>query len=202
MALQSGDQKQMFIGYNLLSKPRSSWTLLVLRLVAFIATAAATIVMSLNKQTKTFVVATIGTTPVNLTLTAKFQHTPAFVFFVIANGLVSFHNLVMIMVDLFGSKIDYKGLRFAMIAILDMLNVALVSGGANAAAFMAELGKNGNSHARWDKICDRFGTFCDRGGGALIASFAALALMLIITVMSILKLVKSHNAHINNVLPN
>ena len=65
--------------------------------------------------------------------------------------------------------------------------MALVSGGANAAAFMAELGKNGNSHARWDKICDKFGTFCDRGGGALIASFTALALMLLISVISILK---------------
>ncbi|XWS20732.1 hypothetical protein CRYUN_Cryun31cG0127700 [Craigia yunnanensis] len=196
MALQSGD-KPMFIGYNIWSKPKSSWTLLGLRLLALLATTAATLVMVLNKQTKTFVVATIGTTPVTLSLTAKFQNTPAFVFFVIANGLVSINNLLMIMVDLFGSKFDYKGLRFAMIAILDMLNVALVSGGANAAVFMAELGKNGNSHARWDKICDKFGTFCDRGGGALIASFVALALMLLISVMSILKLQKSHNAHIN-----
>ncbi|XVF26316.1 hypothetical protein REPUB_Repub14bG0005800 [Reevesia pubescens] len=195
MALQNG-KKPIFLW----SKPKSSWAILGLRLLALLATAAATLVMVLNKQTKTFVVATIGTTPLNLTLTAKFQHTPAFVFFVIANGLVSIHNLVMIMVDLLGSKFDYKGLRFAMIAILDMLNVALVSGGANAAAFMAELGKNGNSHARWDKICDKFGTFCDRGGGALIASFVALALMLIISAISILKLLKSHNAHI--VLPN
>ena len=65
--------------------------------------------------------------------------------------------------------------------------MALVSGGANAAVYMAELGKNGNSHARWDKICDKFGTFCDRGGQALIASFTALALMLLISVISTLK---------------
>ncbi|EOY25563.1 Casparian strip membrane protein domain - like 10 [Theobroma cacao] len=194
MAPQSGTEKPMF-GYGSISckaKSRWSWTMVGLRLLAFLATAAAAVVMLLNKQTKTFVIATVGTTPVNLTLTAKFQHTPAFVFFVVANGLASIHNLLMVMVDLFGSKVDYKGLRFAMIAILDMLNVALVSGGANAAAFMAELGKNGNSHARWDKICDRFGRFCDRGGGALIASFVALALMLIISVISIVKVLKSN----------
>ncbi|XVF23074.1 hypothetical protein REPUB_Repub13aG0006600 [Reevesia pubescens] len=191
MAIHSGE-KPMFIS----SKPKCSRTLLGLRILAFLATAAATLVMLLNKQTKTFVVATIGTTPIKVTLTAKFQHTPAFVFFVIANGLVSFHNLLMIMVELFLRKFNYKGLRFALIAILDMLNVALVSGGANAAAFMAALGKNGNSHAKWDKICDKFGTFCDRSGGALIASFAALALILLISVISILKLLKSHNAHI------
>ena len=78
MALQSGD-KPMLIGYDIWSKPKSSWTLLGLRLLAFLATTAATLVMVLNKQTKTFVVTTIGTTPVNLSLTAKFQHTPAFV---------------------------------------------------------------------------------------------------------------------------
>lgn len=39
----------------------------------------------------------------------------------IANGLVSFHNLVMISVNLFGKKLDYKGLRLAMIAIFDLV---------------------------------------------------------------------------------
>ncbi|OMO73793.1 hypothetical protein COLO4_26866 [Corchorus olitorius] len=193
MALQSGDnEKPISFGYNSMSwKPKSgsNWTLLGLRLLAALAAAAATLVMALNKETKTFVVATIGTTPVNLTLTAKFQHTPAFVFFVIANTMASFHNLVMIIVDFLGTKFEHKGhLRYLIPAILDMLNVALVSGGANAAAFMAEVGKNGNSHARWDKICDKFDKFCDHGAGALIASFVALALMLIISVISILKL--------------
>ncbi|XP_021298390.1 CASP-like protein 1B2 [Herrania umbratica] len=193
MAPQSGTEKPMFAYSSITCQAKSgwSWTLVGLRLLAFLATAAAAVVMLLNKQTKTLVIATVGTTPVKLTLTAKFHHTPAFVFFVVANGLASIHNLLMLMVDLFGSKVDYKGLRFAMIAILDMLNVTLVSGGANAALFMAELGKNGNSHARWDKICDKFGRFCHRGGGALIASFAALALMLVISVISIVKVLKS-----------
>lgn len=129
--------------------------LLLLRLVAFLATASATIVMALNKQTNTLVVATIGNTPVKATLTAKFQHTPAFVlvsfssttwlcswpnlplqiwiynlhffffdtfrFFVIANGMASVHSLTVIVVEIFGHKIDYKGLRLAIIAILDMV---------------------------------------------------------------------------------
>ncbi|XP_038995631.1 CASP-like protein 1B2 [Hibiscus syriacus] len=193
MGLQSGEKLAMFKW----SYPRNRWSLVVLRLLAFLAAAAATLVMVLNKQTKTFVVATIGTTPLKLALNAKFHHTPAFVFFVIANGLVSIHNLVMIMADLLRSKFDYKGFRFPMVAILDMLNLALLSGGANAAVFMAELGKNGNSHARWDKICDKFEAYCDRGAGALVASFIALAFMLLISFISILKLV-SPSSHISN----
>lgn len=60
------------------TKPKG-WVVLVLRLLALAATASATIVMGLNKETKTFVVATVGTTPIKATFSAKFQHTPAFV---------------------------------------------------------------------------------------------------------------------------
>ncbi|KAE7996003.1 hypothetical protein FH972_000752 [Carpinus fangiana] len=177
------------VGFSSLKgKKKGYWLLLLLRLVAFMATASATIVMALNKQTNTFVVATIGNTPLKATLTAKFQHTPAFVFFVVANGMVSLHSLTMILVELFGHKIDYKGLRLAIIAILDMITVVLASAGDGAAAFMAEVGKNGNSHARWNKICDKFHTFCDHGTGALLASFIGLVLLLIINVISITKL--------------
>ncbi|KAF3964084.1 hypothetical protein CMV_011588 [Castanea mollissima] len=154
--------------------------LLLLRLVAFLATASATIVMALNKQTNSLVVATIGNNPIKATLTAKFQHTPAFVFFVVANGMASFHNWLILVLEIVGHKIDYKGLRLAIIAIFDMLIVVLAAAGDGAAVFMAELGKNGNSHARWNKICDKFQTFCDHGSGALIASFIGLLLLLII----------------------
>ncbi|KAK4588902.1 hypothetical protein RGQ29_019778 [Quercus rubra] len=162
--------------------------LLLLRLVAFMATASATIVMALNKQTIALVVATVGNNPIKASLTAKFQHTPAFVFFVVANSMASFHNLLILVVEIVGHKIDYKGLRLAIIAILDMLIVVLAAAGDGAAVFMAELGKHGNSHARWNKICDKFQTFCDHGSGALIASFIGLILLLIINIISIAKL--------------
>ncbi|KAK0579229.1 hypothetical protein LWI29_023145 [Acer saccharum] len=180
---------------------KKDWVVLVLRVVAFLATAAATLVMALNKQTITLVVATIGNTPIKASLTAKFQHTPAFVFFVVANSMVSFHNLLMIAVNIFAHKFDYKGLGLVTVAILDMANVGLVSGGVNAAVFMAELGKNGNDHARWNKICDKFESFCNQGAGALIASFIGLALMLIISSISITKLVKLKSTHLQLAQP-
>lgn len=66
--------------------------------------------------------------------------------------------------------------------------VAVVAAGASSAAFMAELGKNGNSHAKWNKICDKFERFCHHGGGALIPSFIALLLFLLISAISIITL--------------
>lgn len=59
--------------------PPKDWILSMLRMTSFLATAVATVVMALNKETKTLVVATIGNNPVTANITAKFQHNPAFV---------------------------------------------------------------------------------------------------------------------------
>ncbi|XP_050221303.1 CASP-like protein 1B1 [Mercurialis annua] len=192
MALENGEKLDQAADSSsaaaLKPKNYTSWVVLLLRVIAFSGTTAATVAMATNKQTKSFTVATIGTTPIQASLTAKFQHTPAFVFFVIANGMASVHNLVMMALQIFAHKFDYKRLHHVTIAILDMLTVGLISGGVNAAVFMAELGKNGNSHAKWNQICDKFERYCSQGGAAIIASFIGLLFMLIITIISILKL--------------
>ncbi|XP_022142567.1 CASP-like protein 1B2 [Momordica charantia] len=173
------------------AKARNSrWGLVAVRLVASFATASATLVMALNKETKSVVVATIGTAPLTATVAARFHHTPAFVFFVIANGMATLHNWIMIALDIFGPNLHFHGFRLPIIAILDMATVALASAGDGAATFMAALGKNGNKHARWNKICDKFSTYCDHGAGALIASFVGLCLLLLIDVISIVKVLK------------
>ncbi|CAI0393650.1 unnamed protein product [Linum tenue] len=176
------------MGEEEVGQKRQKAVVLVLRAAAFLATAAATIVMALNKETRTFVVATVGTTPVTASITAKFQQTPANVFFVIANAMASNHNLMMIGSDLLG--LDYRGFKLPLVAILDMLNAALLSAGVHGAAFMAQLAKNGNSHARWNEICDKFQGYCNRGGIAILASYVGLLVTLGITVVSIVKLLK------------
>lgn len=51
------------------------WGLVLVRLVASFATASATLVMALNKESKSVVVATVGTAPLTATISARFQHT-------------------------------------------------------------------------------------------------------------------------------
>ncbi|KAL2343138.1 hypothetical protein Fmac_004423 [Flemingia macrophylla] len=190
MASENGEKLDLSFNAAPDPKPRKEWVLLSLRVISFLATSSATLVMALNKQTKNLVVATIGTTPVTIPLTAKFNHTPAFIFFVIVNAIASVYNLVVIAVDILGPQYDYKGLRLGLIAILDVMIMALAATGDGAATFMAELGRNGNSHARWEKICDKFEAYCNRGGAALVASFIGIILLLVVTVMSITKLLK------------
>lgn len=83
MASTEGGEKLEVGGEQLPVRSRTSkvdLVILLLRVLAFLATLAATLIMALNKQTKTIVVATIGTVPIQATITAKFQHTPAFVY--------------------------------------------------------------------------------------------------------------------------
>ncbi|XP_058100910.1 CASP-like protein 1B1 [Magnolia sinica] len=180
-----------FDGSCLVVKAKASeWPFVVLRVLAICATLSATLVMALNKQSKTMVVALVGNTPITGTVTAKFQQTPAFVFFVIANAIASFHNISLLLLRLYGSKLQIKGLGL-LVTISDMMMVSLVSAAAAGAAAMAELGKNGNTHARWNKICDRFETFCDHGGGALIASFISVGLLMALNALSTVALYKN-----------
>ncbi|XXG68474.1 hypothetical protein AAC387_Pa06g1554 [Persea americana] len=191
MAVENGGSLENGSGKKPKAKSSEEMLLIVLRLLALGATFSATLVMALNKETKTVVVPLGGSNSISATLSAKFQHTPAFVLFVIANSIASLHNLSLLLLRLFGKKFeDIKGLGL-LITISDMVMVALVSGGAAAAASMAELGKNGNSHARWNKICDKFDAYCDRGGGALIASFAGVGLLMVLNGLSTVNLYKN-----------
>ncbi|RWR88705.1 CASP-like protein 1B2 [Cinnamomum micranthum f. kanehirae] len=195
MAVENGGSLENGSGKKPIAKSPEKIMLIVLRLLALGATFSATLVMALNKETKSIVVPLGGSNSISATLTAKFQHTPAFVFFVIANSIASFHNLSLLLLRLFGKKFeDIKGLGL-LITISDMVMVALVSGGAAAAASMAELGKNGNSHARWNKICDKFDAYCDRGGGALIASFAGVGLLMVLNALATVNLYKNPATH-------
>ncbi|KAL2930683.1 CASP-like protein 1B1 [Bienertia sinuspersici] len=68
------------VGYNSLGKSvrgNKNMATVLPRVVCLLATLAATIVMVLNKETKTIVVATIGTSSIKATLSAKWQNTPA-----------------------------------------------------------------------------------------------------------------------------
>lgn len=72
---------------------------------------------------------------------------------------------------------------FSLLSLAQVIMVMLATG-AGTAASMAYLGKNGNLHARWNPICDKFGSFCSRGGVALVSSFIGVALMLTLSLLS------------------
>ncbi|KAK1426474.1 hypothetical protein QVD17_15148 [Tagetes erecta] len=145
---------------------RVTTIVILLRVLALFATATATIVMALNKETHTFAVATIGNTPVKLAITAKFQHMPANLMFVIANGVATLHSLLMI-------------------TIMCFVMIAAVCGAATTVAFIGELARHGNAHARWNKVCDNFERYCDQASGAMLASYIGVLFLMLVNVINV-----------------
>jgi uncharacterized protein (TIGR01569 family) len=61
----------------------------------------------------------------------------------------------------------------------------VLTGAVAATGALAEVGKNGNTHAGWLPICGQVHAYCSRVSGALIAGFAALVLYFLIIMYSL-----------------
>lgn len=66
--------------------------------------------------------------------------------------------------------------------------IAVISGAATAVAFMGELARNGNSHARWNKVCDNFERFCDHASGAMLASYIGIFFLMLVNIFNVFEL--------------
>ncbi|XP_077210192.1 CASP-like protein 1F1 [Tasmannia lanceolata] len=150
-----------------------------LRIVAFLATLAATILMATNKQT----IHLFG-----FRLDAKFSYDPTFKFFVGGNAIACFYTLLSLpFVFTLNSQGSNPGSYF-FVFLLDLIMLGLVIASAAAATSVSYVGKYGNSHIGWTAICDKFGKFCNKGEGALVCSYAGFILFFILTVLSAKKL--------------
>ena len=63
------------------------------------------------------------------------------------------------------------------------------AGGASAAAIVY-LAHNGNQDSNWLAICNQFGDFCAQTSSAVVSSFVAVVVLVLLVVMSALSLGK------------
>ena len=66
---------------------------------------------------------------------------------------------------------------------------------AGAAAAVVSLAHSGNSSTNWLAVCNQFGDFCQQASGAVVGSFAAVLLFLLLILFSALSLKNSHWDH-------
>lgn len=62
--------------------------------------------------------------------------------------------------------------------------IAFTTAAAAAAAAIVYLAHNGNDTTQWTAICQQFGDFCQRISGAVVASFIAAFIFIILVVLS------------------
>ncbi|MED6182280.1 hypothetical protein PIB30_027119 [Stylosanthes scabra] len=161
---------------------------LVVRVLALILTVAATIVTATNKQTKVVPLKVFDSLPpVNLPVTAKWHYLSAVLYFLVTNAISCAYAAVSLLLTAANKGGKSKSLRI-LIFVLDAFMVALLFSGVGAASAVGILGYKGNSHVRWNKVCNVFGKFCHQMiasiGLSLLGSLAFLLLVMIPVISS------------------
>ncbi|KAF5481283.1 hypothetical protein F2P56_001950 [Juglans regia] len=155
---------------KLSSMAKTEWLcLLLVRLLALGATLSAAIVMATSHEKASFFA---------LSFEAKYDNTPAFKYFVIAEAVASVYGFLVLF-------LPSKGPLWRLVIALDVVFTMLLTSSISAALAIAQVGKKGNSSAGWLPICDQVHKYCDQVKGALIAGFIGAIIYLLLLLYSI-----------------
>ncbi|KAL0922027.1 hypothetical protein M5K25_005986 [Dendrobium thyrsiflorum] len=149
---------------------------LILRILLFVKTLAAIIVMVTSKQKKELFPAA------HLVVVAKFDHSSAFIYFVVVMSVACLYSLVTALRSAIRHYSHSRTLFFT--AFFDALIFGVVASAVGAAASIAYVGAKGNPHVGWSKICNMFDKFCKHIGGSLILSVSASITLIFLMMIS------------------
>ncbi|CAA7031325.1 unnamed protein product [Microthlaspi erraticum] len=157
----------------------------ILRIIAFFNTISSAIIMATTNETLPFFTQFIR-------FRAEYNDLPALTFFVVANAVVSGYlilSLALACVHMVKSKTQNSRI---LLIVLDVAMLGLLTAGASSAAAIVYLAHNGNNKTNWFAICQQFNSFCERISGSLIGSFIAVALLIILILLSAIALSRRH----------
>ncbi|KAK9059946.1 hypothetical protein SSX86_020650 [Deinandra increscens subsp. villosa] len=151
----------------------------VLRVILFVTALVAMIVMVTSKQTKLVPVAP----GMAINMVANFDQSPAFIYYVAALSVACLYSIitsVLSILSLVNVKRGSTKLLFHF-AILDVLLLSILASATGAAGAVGYIGYKGNSHTRWNKVCNVFGSFCGHIAGSVTVSLLpSIALVLLV----------------------
>ncbi|KAL9235422.1 hypothetical protein vseg_010180 [Gypsophila vaccaria] len=149
----------------------------ILRIAGIVAALAAAITMGTTNQTLNFFTQFFQ-------FRARYYDLPAFSFFVAANAVASAYLVLSMPFSLVTIvRPQATGVKFLLL-VLDTVALALTTAGAGAATAIVYLAHQGNTKTNWVAICQQFGSFCQRVSGAVVASFIAAVIFMILIILS------------------
>jgi uncharacterized protein (TIGR01569 family) len=80
-----------------------------------------------------------------------------------------------------------------VLSILDLVIMALLFSANGAAAAIGIIGRDGNSHTQWRKVCDIFDGYCHHMTSALVLSLIGSFAFLLLVFFAVLGLHKKRN---------
>ncbi|KAK8623854.1 hypothetical protein V6N13_065216 [Hibiscus sabdariffa] len=160
-----------------------------LRVLVFAATLASVVVMVTSKQTE--LVSVPGFPGFRLPLQAKFNQSPALVYFVTALSVTGLYSIITTLASVsVVLKPVYSKSFLLVFASLDVVFVGIVASATGAAGAVGYIGLKGNKHAGWTKICDVYDKFCRHTASSLALSLFAAILLVLLSMMSTFTLYK------------
>ncbi|KAF3961783.1 hypothetical protein CMV_013624 [Castanea mollissima] len=147
---------------------------ITLRVLLFASALTAVVVIVTSNQTK-FIPA-LGFRE------AKFKHSPAFVYFVVALSVAGLYSIITTLASLSVIWKPHLSAKFLLhFAFWDVLILGLVASATGTAGGVAYIGLKGNDHVMWNKICNKYDKFCQHLAGSLAVSlFASIVLVLLV----------------------
>ncbi|OMO53716.1 hypothetical protein CCACVL1_28408 [Corchorus capsularis] len=157
-----------------------------LRALLFAAAVTSVVVMVTSKQTKLVPVAVPGVpNRVPMLLPAKFNHSPAFIYFVAALSVTGLYSIITILASISVLKKPAYSKKFLLFfALWDVVFVGIVASAVGAAGGVAYIGLKGNDHVAWNKICNLYGKFCRHVGSSIAVALFAAILLVLLSMMS------------------
>lgn len=106
-----------------------------------------------------------------------------------ANAIASVYGAISLLLTLASNR-GGKRKIVTMIVVSDLVMTALLFSSFGAAAAVGLIGREGNSHVQWRKVCDVFEKFCVQGAAALFLSGGASLMFFMLVAIAILNLHK------------
>ncbi|WCJ23546.1 CASP-like protein 1E1 [Euphorbia peplus] len=161
-----------------------------LRVLAMLLTLTAAIVLGVDKQSTTVAIQLVDSLPpIIVPVEANWRYLSAFVFFVVSNAIACTYAAISLLLSISRKK----GMAL-IITTVDLLMVALLFSGNGAAIAIGLMGYKGNSHVRWNKVCDVFGKFCNQVAVSAVLSLLGSIVFILLVILSAFRL---HNKKFN-----
>ncbi|PWA68368.1 casparian strip membrane protein [Artemisia annua] len=150
---------------------------LILRVCAITATLAAAAVMGTTSQNLPFFTRLFQ-------FQASYDDFPTFTFFLAGNAITCAYLVISLPFSIVCIVRPYIVGARMLLLIFDTLALALTMASASAAAAIVYLAHNGNPNTNWPALCQQFNEFCPRVSGAVVGSFLAVAILVVLVVLS------------------
>ncbi|KAJ0980696.1 hypothetical protein J5N97_008951 [Dioscorea zingiberensis] len=156
-----------------------------LRLLLFASSLSALLVMVTSKQTELIPTSLPPPFPVSVSRAAKFNHSPAFIYMVAALAVTCFYSIVTMLTSalVISNPLPSAKMLFNMI-LFDALMAGVMASATGATGGVAYIGLKGNSHVRWNKICNVYDKFCRHIGATAAVSLVASIILVVLVVLS------------------